>query len=48
MNGRLAKKLRRIARKSDLRVAAEFKVFVNKLPFPDRVRVAWKALWRAM
>lgn len=48
MNGRLAKKIRRVARKNDLAVAAEFKQWVNSLGFMDRVRVAWRAILRKM
>lgn len=48
MNGRISKKIRRIVRKNDLIIAKEFKVWVNSLPFRDRVRLAWKALWRTM
>ena len=48
MNGRLAKKIRRVARKNDLRVALEFKAFVNGMPWWERVQIAWKAIWRKM
>ena len=48
MNGRLAKKLRHIARKNDLVVALEFKAFVNRLGLMDRLKLAWRVLWRAL
>jgi hypothetical protein len=48
VNGRLAKKLRKISRKSDTQIAIEFKAWVNGLPWQDRVRVAWRAIWRKM
>lgn len=48
MNGRLAKKIRRVARKNDFKVAMEFKAWVNGLSFWDRLKVGWKAVWRAM
>ena len=48
MNGRMAKKLRRMAKKNDLKVALEFKIWINRLPFLDRARVAWKALLGVM
>lgn len=45
MNGRLAKKLRKIARKNDLKIAIEFKLWINRLSFRERAQVAWRALW---
>ena len=48
MNGRLAKKIRRLLRKSEAglaaRVSAEFKVFVRALPLRSRVALAFKIL----
>lgn len=48
MNGRLAKKIRKVARKHDSAVAIEFRKFINSLPLSDRLRLAWKSIWRCM
>lgn len=48
MNGRQSKKLRKIYRRNDLKIVAEFKDFVNSLSFWDRVRIAVKAVFRRM
>lgn len=48
MKKKHVQKLRQIARRNDVEIVMEFKAFVNNLPFWDRVRVAWKALWRKM
>jgi hypothetical protein len=48
MNGRAAKKIRRLAKKNDMKVAIEFKAWINSLPLRDRLMVAWKAIRREM
>ena len=44
MNGRLAKKIRREARKRDREILPELKDFLNHLSFGERVKVALRII----
>lgn len=52
MNGRQAKKLRRLVRKSEIalseRAFYEFKTWVRQLPLRHRAAVAWKVMTRSL
>ncbi len=44
MNGRIAKKIRKEVRKRDSKVLPELKAFLNKLSFPERLRIAFRII----
>jgi hypothetical protein len=44
MNGRLAKRLHKEARKRDREIFPELKEFINRQPFRDRVKIAIRIL----
>jgi len=44
MNGRMAKKIRREAKKNQLRVVNDFRVFIKELSVKNRIKLAWKVL----
>jgi len=46
MNGRLAKKLRKLARERDKLILPELKSFINGLGFFERLKVAFRILRR--
>lgn len=50
MNGKMANKLRKIARKEavkrDHQILPELKVWINDQQLSIRAKIAWKILWR--
>lgn len=52
MRGSVAKKLRRLVMKQEIRVSErafqEFKLWVRTRPLHQRAVIAWKILWRSL
>jgi hypothetical protein len=48
MNGKLAKKLKRLARRGDIEIAYQFKAWVNGLSFGERLKVCFRILRRCL
>ena len=46
MNSKIAKKLRKLARKNEWKAADQFRVFTRQLRFSKRLKLAWLIVWK--